>query len=411
MTGLGFPSYVSANGRIVSVAGQCGVDADGRLVGSDPYAQFRAALTRVAGELVKAGAGPHHLVHMTWYVTERGWLDDRRRVDRAYREVFAGFRPGLTVVSVPTLRPQGAVIEVQALATVPPPADATVKVYRGYGPAELIFQYSPRMGVPNHLEIMARWRLSEADFRRTRRSVDDIAFGNSEAERLDLFMPPGAKNPPLHVFIHGGYWQAMDKGDCAQFVAGMPKSGIAAAVLNYGLCPDVTLAEIVEQMRRALAFLWRSAERYGYDANRIQVAGHSAGGHLAAMMAATDWPAYAKDLPADLVKSTVLVSGLFDLEPLMHLPHGKIVGLPDFDTARRLSPAFMSPPAHLRVLAIAGGAESREFLRQTEILAEAWRPKVKSMEHVVIPEHDHFVVIEPVADGPYTAKAVALATG
>ncbi len=269
-------------------------------------------------------------------------------------------------------------------------------VYRGMTPAELTRQYSPRLAVPEHPAIIERWQRLSADYRAAARAELDIAYGPSAAETLDLFVPETA-NPPIHVYLHGGYWQRMDKDDFS-FVAGaLVDAGVAVAVVNYALCPLVTLDEIVRQVRGALAFVWRQASRFGYDSSNLQVAGHSAGGQLTAMMMATDWPALAAELPADLVRSGVAISGVFELEPLLHTPINDALGL-DAETARRNSPALLSPAGPAPLALAVGGDESAEFQRQSRDLGARWGEKGCAVEHVEAPGRDHFTVVEQMAD-------------
>ena len=269
-------------------------------------------------------------------------------------------------------------------------------VYRDMTPAELTRQYSARLAVPEHHRIIDRWRRLSADFRATARAELDVAYGASGAETLDLFLPEAAR-PPIHVYLHGGYWQRMHKDDFSFVASALVEAGVAVAVVNYALCPAVTLDEIVRQVRGACAFVWREGERFGYDSSNFQVAGHSAGGQLTAMMMATDWPALAADLPADLIKSGVAISGVFELEPLLHTPINDALGL-DAEAARRNSPALLGPARPAPLALAVGGDESAEFHRQSRDLAARWREKGCAVEHVEAPGRNHFTVVEQMAD-------------
>ncbi len=269
-------------------------------------------------------------------------------------------------------------------------------VYRGMTPEELTRQYSARLAVPEHPQIFERWRRRSADYRAAARAELDIAYGPSGAETLDLFLP-GTARPPVHVFLHGGYWQALHKDDFSFVARALVEAGVAVAVVNYALCPVVTLDEIVRQIRGALAFVWREGGRFGYDSSNLQVAGHSAGGQLTAMMMATDWPALAADLPADLVRSGVAISGIFELEPLLHTPINDALGL-DAEAARRNSPALLSPAGPAPLALAVGGDESAEFHRQSRDFGARWREKGCAVEHVEAPGRNHFTVVEQMAD-------------
>src|SRR5688500_14744190 len=173
--------------------------------------------------------------------------------------------------------------------------------------------------VPAHTEHRRRCAADSADAMRTQQRELDVRYGGGPNEHLDIF-PTAQADAPVLFFIHGGYWRALDKRDHSFVAPAFTREGVCVVVPNYALCPAVTIPEITMQMVRALAWTWRNVARHGGDPRRITVAGHSAGGHLAAMMLACLWPAHAPDLPADLVKGALSISGLHDLEPMMHTP-------------------------------------------------------------------------------------------
>ena len=188
----------------------------------------------------------------------------------------------------------------------------TEKVYGDYDQAALDTAYNARATV-DFEATMARWGAEAAATRRALDIDPDKSFGTSAMEVLDVF-PAGSRGGPMHLFIHGGYWRALTKDEHSFVAAGLVPAGATVAVNSYDLCPDVSLDTIIEQCRRAVVWCWNHAGDYGADAERFTVSGHSAGGHLTAMMLATDWTAYG--LPADAIKGIVPVSGLYDLEPL-----------------------------------------------------------------------------------------------
>ncbi|MCC7310283.1 MAG: alpha/beta hydrolase, partial [Sulfuritalea sp.] len=183
-------------------------------------------------------------------------------------------------------------------------------------PQELDHQYNARAAIPDHPEIFERWRADSRLACDGLRWEADCHFGSSPAETLD-FYPAAVPNAPLLVFIHGGYWRSLDKQDFSFLAPGFVKAGVALAMPNYGLAPATPIAEMVRQMLRAMAWLYRHGAELGIDRRRIAVAGHSAGAHLAAMMLAADWPLMAGDLPRDLLRGATCISGLYDLQPLV----------------------------------------------------------------------------------------------
>ena len=256
-------------------------------------------------------------------------------------------------------------------------------------------EYNARLAVPDHPAIFARWRDDSREVRRRCAGLIDLPYGESPAERLDLF-PAAGEGSPLLVFIHGGYWRALDKSDFSWVAPPFLAAGASVAVVNYALLPSVRFETLVMQNVAALAWLHRNAERYHFDPRRIVVSGHSAGGHLAAMMLCALWPTYAPDLPADLVKGAVAISGLFDLHPLTKAPFlSADLGL-DGERATNASPALLRPATGAPLVTAVGGDESSEFHRQERLIAQRWpRGQVSS---VAMPGTNHMTVVDRLAD-------------
>ena len=178
-------------------------------------------------------------------------------------------------------------------------------------------QYNARASIPDHPQIFQRWADVSATTRRTDACTLDVKYGTATAEQLDFF-PCGAAQAPLLVFIHGGWWRSLDKSDFSFIAPALTAAGIDVAFTNYTLAPTATIEQITLQQIQAVAWLYRHAADFGFDPHRIVLAGHSAGAHLAAMLMTTLWPQVGADLPVDLVKGGILLSGLYDLAPVMH---------------------------------------------------------------------------------------------
>ena len=232
-------------------------------------------------------------------------------------------------------------------------------------------QYNARASIPEHPHIFTRWQNDSALVRRTHAGLLDLAFGSAPGERLD-FYPAHQPGAPLLVFIHGGWWRSLDKSDFTFIVPGYRRAGFNVALTNYTLAPEASIEDITRQQLRALAWLYQKAAHYEFDPERIVVAGHSAGGHLAGMMLAARWPEWSADLPVNLVKGGVLMSGLFDLDAIRQVdfvaPDLKLTE----ESATRLSPALMPQSHPTPFVTSVGDLESDEFKRQNALIAKRW---------------------------------------
>lgn len=272
-------------------------------------------------------------------------------------------------------------------------------------PAWLDAQYNNRARIPEHAQIFARWASASALVRQKALCLLDLPYGDAPSEQLDVF-PADRNGSPVFVFIHGGYWRALDKRDQSFLAPAFVQAGAMVVLPNYTLCPAVTIEQIALQMVQALAWTWRHAAEHGGDPARIVVAGHSAGGQLAAMLLACEWPRVAPDLPADLVQSALSISGLFEMEPLRHTPFLA----PDLrltaESARRLSPALMPAPRG-ELVAVVGADESEEFLRQNALIRGAWGDATVPVCET-IPGTHHLSVLHDLADAGTRLHRLAL---
>ena len=280
-----------------------------------------------------------------------------------------------------------------------------------YNPAWLDRMYNNRALVPEHGAHFARWAADSAAARRDTPHHEDLRYGDGPNETLDIF-PGGGRADRVLFFIHGGYWRSLDKSDHSFVAPPFVQRGVCVVVPNYALCPGtpeqpVTIPMIALQTARALAWTWRHVAQYGGDPRRIVVAGHSAGGHLTAMMAACRWPQLAADLPAGLVQGGLAVSGLYELESIMHTPFlQESLRLTPAD-ALRASPAWMPAPARGPVFAVAGADESAEFLRHNALLQQAWGERVVPVREAHV-GRNHFSILEALADPGQRLHQLAL---
>ena len=270
-------------------------------------------------------------------------------------------------------------------------------IYRDYDREALDAQYNCRGLVPDFEVHMTRWTDLSAEAYDRFEVRRDLAYGDRPAEKLDLFLPAGPGPHPLMIFIHGGYWRSMDKDVHAFPALGFVPAGIALASINYTLAPAVDMDEIVRECRAAVAWCRLNAAGLGIDPDRIHVSGHSAGGHLTAMMMATDWPAFAAGLPADFVRSGCPISGLYDLEPISLTYLNDDVRLTQALIPHN-SPANLVPHGPGAMVICTGGLESPEFHRQQAVLVERWTPHIADIEAVDMPGRHHFDVVTALAE-------------
>lgn len=253
--------------------------------------------------------------------------------------------------------------------------------------------YNNRAAVPDHARWFARWaELSAAAFA-SERVTRELRYGPGPKQTLDLFLPRG-KARGTFMFVHGGYWRAIDKADHAFVAPPLTARGIAVAVVNHDLCPQVTIAAIVAQCARAVAWLVHDGAAHGANTDRLVVGGHSSGGHLAAMMLARDWRA--DGFASSPVRGGVSVSGVHDLRPLTAFSYNVDLKLDD-DEATRLSPALTQATSDAPLVIAVGADETSEFLRQAALMWDAWprnRPYGMTGPLVVARKHHFDVVLE-----------------
>ena len=257
--------------------------------------------------------------------------------------------------------------------------------------SDLEKEYDNRARVPEHPEIIAGWVRDSAAYRAQAGHAElGRSYGPHPRQLIDVFHPDRpAPMDALVVFIHGGYWRSFDPSSFSHMAAGASARGLSVAIPGYRLCPEVTVAEIIVDLRSACVSLY---ETFGKP---IVACGHSAGGHLAAAVAATDWRAMGA--PEHLVRRGLSISGLFDLTPLLATSINQSLRL-DPASARAASPLFWPVPAGVRLEAWVGGAESAEYRRQSRSLAGRWGARGARTVYNTVPGRNHFTVIAPLAD-------------
>jgi len=265
-------------------------------------------------------------------------------------------------------------------------------------------EYNNRARVPEHPAIIAGWASDAAAYREAALCELGVSYGESERQRYDLFKPDAIRGDAIVMFIHGGYWQALDRSFFSHMACGLNRRGVPVAVVGYDLCPQVELGHIVWELQQAAAALWHSYKL------PVVAAGHSAGGHLAACLLATDWTNVDPELPDQLVPAAYGISGIYNLKPLTETSVNTALGL-SFEAAERDSPLFWPAPSRLVMDAVVGGAESEEYLKQSRRIVDVWGLEGVQTRYEEIAGANHFTVVAGLADpdSAMTARLAALA--
>ncbi|MGH3090439.1 MAG: alpha/beta hydrolase [Rubrobacteraceae bacterium] len=271
-------------------------------------------------------------------------------------------------------------------------------LYRNFATQEeLDAQYNLYNTVAD-VQIYTDFYLRESEKLRSERVHEaKVPFGPTLDEHLDIYPVPETENPsPILVYVHGGYWRSRTSEEFGFVARGPASQGVATISVNYSLCPKVKLSEIVRQVRAAVAWTYKNASSFGGDPENIHVSGHSAGGHLAAMLLSTEWEKE-YGLPRNLIKSATAISGLFDLSPFPYTfmqPQLQFT----WEEVRLYSPLFHIPDEAPPLLLAYGGKEPDELARQSRDYLEAWRKKGLSGELLVIEGKNHYDVIDGFLD-------------
>jgi len=268
----------------------------------------------------------------------------------------------------------------------------------GYPPDEIDRQYNARESVPDCLPFLQEYTDSSKQARDQLDGTLSVPYGSHPDETLDIF-PAAHADAPVFVFIHGGYWRALSKDDSSFMAPAFTAAGATVVVVNYSLAPSASLPAIVDQCRRAVAWVYKHIGQFHGDAARIHVSGSSAGGHLAAMVLANGWHD-ALNVPRHIVHSASPISGLFDLRPLLSTHINAWANL-DAQSAQALSPVFHLPEQGCPILLAWGEHETAEFKRQSQVYAGAWQARGYTAQTLEVSGVNHFNILMDLCD-PYS---------
>lgn len=280
------------------------------------------------------------------------------------------------------------------MATSPP--DPAVKAWRDLDQASLDQAYDQAHWAPNMAEVLQRYADRSERFRAEFGPPRRLAYGPTEIEALDFF-DCGRPGAPLLVFFHGGAWRSGKARDYAFVARPFVRAGVHVAVPDFAWVQDCggDLRPVVEQARRALAWVHAHAQRLSGDGQRIHLCGHSSGAHLAALLATTDWTG--RGLPADLVKGALLCSGMYELEPVRRSARSRYVRIDD-DAVQTLSPIRQLAHARQPLMVAWGAHESPEFRRQGSEFAGAAQARGIDVRALEVADVNHFELLETFAD-------------
>jgi arylformamidase len=254
---------------------------------------------------------------------------------------------------------------------------------------------NPRVPVPDFATYLSRFE-ERSDQARAQLFGDlDVRYGASRRQRLDVFSPSTSAPSALNVFFHGGYWRSSDKERYAFIADTFVSHGAAYAAVEYDLTPSITMDGLIRQCREALTFLYRNAQRWNVNADRIFVSGHSAGGQMVGMLMADGWhDDYG--VPSDLVKGGCGISGLYELEPIRLSYLNGDVRL-DLASVAANSPALHRPAGQAPLIAAVGDLEGPEFLRQNQSIVDAWESAI-TVDSLILERTNHFSAVEQLGD-------------
>ena len=267
-------------------------------------------------------------------------------------------------------------------------------IYKGFRQDELEYQYNPRESVPEYPELAKKRSEASRKARATLKSWLNVPYGNSPREILDIY-PADRPQGPVLVYIHGGYWRAGSKDENCNFAPTFVQRGVTVVLVEYDLCPSVTVTDIVGQTRAAIAWVHRNIIRYGGNPSKLYVSGHSAGGHLTAMALAHDWEK--EGLPRNLIKGAVATSGVYDLDMVMQISVNEQVRMTP-EIARENSPFLHPPVPTCPVVVAVGGAEPKGWQQMSEDYFKLCEERGLVCEYLVVPGANHYTMSEHLAD-------------
>jgi arylformamidase len=266
--------------------------------------------------------------------------------------------------------------------------------YKTFRQDELEFQYNPRVTVPEFPDLAKARSAQSRKVRESAKSWLNIAYGTSPRETLDIYAADKSNGPVL-VYIHGGYWRSGSKEDNANFVPAFTQRGVTVALVEYDLCPQVTVTDIARQTRAAIAWVYRNITGYGGDPAKLYISGHSAGGHLTAMALAHDWEQ--EGVPKDFIKGAVAMSGVHDLDMVMHIGANEEICMTR-EIAEQNSPLRHPPRINCPLLVAVGAVEPEGWKQMSKDYYEYCQQRGLRAEYLEVPGANHYTMSDHLGD-------------
>ncbi len=272
-----------------------------------------------------------------------------------------------------------------------------IPIYKNFDKESLDLQYNNRAAVGDFKAYVDRWTKESIDFTLNARCHLNVRYGAHPREVMDIYLPEEHSGlARVMIFYHGGYWQGMSKSVFSFIAKSFTEQGFVAVLPNYPLAPEVSIMQIVKSCRKAIAWLSYNADRYGGNPRLLHLAGHSAGGHLVAMMLATEWNDYGADVEKNIYSACSL-SGLFELEPIRLTYLNEKLKIKK-EEVPGISPLYLKPTSPIPFLAAVGGLESVEYHDQSKEFAQSWREHGAKTEALIVPEVNHFSILDEFCD-------------
>ncbi len=284
-------------------------------------------------------------------------------------------------------------------------------IYKNYDQAALDAEYNNQAKVPDFAAYLREFSALNETTRAEYPGLVSYCYDEPTGQLLDIIYPADRGNDPcpVQVFFHGGYWKALSRENFTFVARAFADYGIATVIVDYDLIPAITMEELVRQCRQSLAFLYRHADSLGLDAEDIHISGHSAGGHLTAMCLGTDWQDFAEDLPAQIIKSGIGISGLYNLLPIRLSFLQKDLAL-SMETAAQMSPVHLPEPTNGRLHLLLGSKEGPEYHAQSTGMHDAWPDQAEPP--ISLPPYNHFSIVGSLAEPTsYLASYIRQAMG